>query len=463
MRKALAILLLVACHCIAPAQQPLKALCGRYYQSVVAGLPLNIAVKNAGGDSATVWLYSLLQTSEPIVATSCQWHRDTLRYVNKPGGIKLTLHYDAADGTLSGVFRQGMLRQEVVFTPCDTLPAFRRPQEPQPPLPYREREVRIKHKLANGEKITLAGTLTLPEGVRRAPAVVFVSGSGPQNRDEEIYLHKPFKLLADQLTRHGIAVLRYDDRGVASSTGSYAQAGWNDFADDCHAAFRFLRRQRGIDRNKVGIIGHSDGAAIASFLAAHNRDVAFVVMLAGPGCNGADILLQQNKAICQLNHIDDSATALQLLRVQAYIDALTTAAPADCLDTLTALNSRRSLLLKPYELRTTADALSQSPWLRDFIAVDPSQYLPSVQCPLLAINGDKDCQVVAEYNLPKIKCLTNGRAQTLLLPGLNHLMQHCTTGSPDEYPFIEETLSIEAIDAIIEFVTKELGVNLRGS
>ncbi|MBQ9474460.1 MAG: alpha/beta fold hydrolase [Bacteroidales bacterium] len=453
MKKVLVILLLASWVCGAAAQEPLplKALEGRYWQGIVSTLPLNLTIQPAA-DSATAWLYSLLQTSEPLIATSCQWHGDTLRYTHKPSGVKLTLRYNRTAGTFTGTFRQALLRQDITFTPCDTLPTFRRPQEPQPPLPYSQREVRITRKLKGGDKIVLAGTLTMPQGVRRAPAVVLVTGSGPQNRDEEIFLHKPFMLIADQLTRNGIAVLRYDDRGVGSSTGNYAAAGWNDFADDCEAAFKFLRRQRGIDRSKVGIIGHSDGAAIAGYIAARNSNVAHIVMLAGPGCKGSDILLQQNKVICQLQGASDSATSLQLLRVQAYIDALGTASPESVLDTLTALNSRRQLLFKPYELRTTAEALSQSPWLRDFTALDPAQYLPAVQCPLLAIGGDKDCQVVAEYNLPAIKCLTSGRAETLLLPGLNHLLQHCATGSPDEYPFIEETLAPEAISAIIKFL-----------
>ena len=455
-------LLIIAMLCVAASLQAqpssLKPFEGRWWLGVLeeASLPINITFGVDKGELKP-FLYSPMQSSDAIMPTKWSFSGDTLSISHKPSGMRLTLVWNPADTTFSGAFRQGMLRAQMHFVPTDTLFSIVRPQTPQPPFPYSQQEVVIERKKAN---VCLAGTLTIPEGEGPFPAVILVSGSGQQNRDEELLGHKPFLVLADYLTRQGIAVLRYDDRGVGGSTGDVENATTLDFADDVEAVFDFLRKQKHIDSKHVGIIGHSEGGLIAPIVASRNRKVAFVVLLAGPGTTGADILLQQNERLFQLDSVPQPLIErrLDLLRsLYAVMDTLPvdnyqhfTIALCDKYSEGLTADQRKSIGLRRGDAIGLATQMAL-PWMRTFIKLDNSTYLSQLRCPILAINGDKDCQVLP-VNLQAISAATSGRADLRLMPGLNHLMQHCVTGASGEYMLIDETMAPEVLQIVAEWV-----------
>lgn len=454
MKKLLQVIIALASFFGASSQTLPSDFVGRWWLGVIqeASLPINLTFSSDGPV-----LYSPLQSSEPMPASQWSYESDTLRVSHQATGVRLTLVYNAGDTTFSGSFRQGLLRSRMLFSPADTLFHIVRPQTPQPPFPYTETDVVVKRRKAG---VTLAGTLTMPEGNGPFPAVVLVSGSGQQNRDEELLGHKPFAVLADRLARNGIAVLRYDDRGTGESTGEVDNATSLDFADDAEAVFEFLRSHKCVDRKRVGIIGHSEGGLIAPIIASHNRKVGFVVLLAGPGTTGADILLQQTERLLQIDSVPQWLIDIRLdfLRTCfAMMDTLPSERYSDAF-AATATDLSRNLTAEQRKLAglRKGDAIAMAnqmliPWMRTFIRLDNSYYLGKTQCPVLAVNGERDCQVLP-VNLDRIAEATNHKASIHLLPGLNHLMQHCATGSPSEYMLIDETFAVEAMRIIVDFV-----------
>lgn len=435
---------------------------GHWWLGVIeeASLPINLTFGVDDGELKP-FFYSPMQSAEPMIATKWSIDGDTLRINHKATGVRLTLVWNAADSTFDGTFRQGMLRTKLHLVPTDSLFSVVRPQTPRPPFPYSEQDVTIECKKSG---VTLAGTLTIPEGKGPFPAVVLVSGSGQQNRDEELMGHKPFLVLADYLTRHGIAVLRYDDRGVGGSRGDVENATSLDFADDAEAVFNFLRRQKHIDSKRVGIIGHSEGGLIAPIVASRNSKVSFVVLLAGQGGTGAEILLEQNERIYQLDSVPQPLIDRRLELLRTFFAAMDTL-PVDNYqpfsialcekysEGLTA-DQRKSIALRRGDAIGLATQMAL-PWMRTFVKLDNSSYLCRLKCPVIAINGDKDCQVLP-VNLQAISSATRGRAATHLMPGLNHLMQHCQTGSPSEYMLIEETMAPEVMELIVSFICDDI-------
>ena len=297
---------------------------------------------------------------------------------------------------------------------------------------------------------------------------MLVSGSGQQNRDEELFHHRPFLVLADYLAAHGIATFRYDDRGVGASTGPLDSATTLTFAEDAEALFNALKRHPAVDTRLLGIGGHSEGAAIAPIIAARNKDVKYVVMLAGQGCSGLDVMVQQNEALFRSRGVSPRLSALRAACMREIFEAYTTTppshsatqSPSHSTKDLQAIILRHTDGLTKEEIdsielkKGMAYAIKQQldlPWMQTFLALDPASYFPKVHCPLLALGGDRDCQVLAEPNLQRIKQLCP-QAETHTLPGLNHLFQHCTTGTPDEYIQIEETFAPEALRHILDFL-----------
>lgn len=360
--------------------------------------------------------------------------------------------------TLKGIFVQGGFPLPLTLVRGDF--ALRRPQEPKPPFPYRSEEVSIYNAK---DSITLAGTLTLPEGKGPFPAVVLVTGSGPQNRDEELMGHKPFAVIADYLTRRGIAVLRYDDRGVGQSGGDFATGTSADFTRDALAAFDFLIERPEIARKKAGILGHSEGGTIVFMAAAQDPGVRFVVSLAGAAARGDSILLKQNGDILRSQGAPDSAA-------NAYVDALRDIfrlqesyppeylrLHRDSLSKVLFAGDRGRLL--PAPVRQNALTVLTTPvaaWMRYFKQNDPKPYILATRCPILAINGTKDTQVDAAINLGLIQEYTaesgNKRVTVKSYEDLNHLFQHAVTGSPNEYAQIEETISPEVLADIADWI-----------
>ena len=338
-----------------------------------------------------------------------------------------------------------------------------RPQEPKPPFPYKSEEVTFHNDKSN---IDLAGTLTIPEGKGPFPAVVLVTGSGPQDRDEALMGHKPFLVIADYLTRKGIAVLRYDDRGIAKSKGNFSAGTTYDFADDAEAGLTWLKKQTLIDVKHVGLAGHSEGGLIAPIVASRNKEVNFIILLAGPGISGLDILVAQSALISEKSGIRPEEIEKTSKVNKAIYDVIltekdntkaTTEAKKIMVD---AINSDPSVseTVKAEQIKTLDAKIAPlvTPWFRTFLELNPKQYLLKTKCPVLALNGTKDLQVPYKADLDAIdKYLTqagNKHYTIMKIEGVNHLFQHANTGLPTEYSTIEETFAPEALKAMSDFI-----------
>lgn len=380
---------------------------------------------------------------------------------------KLGISYQGdlnADATMiAGTFQQGganiplELSKGVAEKP-------KRPQEPQRPFPYREEEVSYDNKKAEGVK--LAGTLTMPKGEGPFPAVILISGSGPQNRDEELMGHKPFLVISDHFTRAGMAVLRFDDRGIGSSSGNFGAANSADFATDVQAGIDFLQTRSDIQPDKIGLVGHSEGGLIAPMVAAENPEVAFIVMMAGPGVPGTEILLLQQELlaraeggskeeIARTNKI--SKKIFSELRKTNDIEKTKKELITFVKEELNKIPEKEKEKLGDIDkLARQQVGMLSSPWFRYFLDYDPQETLKKVNCPVLAINGAKDLQVDAEQNIPLIakalKAGGNREVTTKVFPGLNHLFQHSATGKASEYGELEETFAPEALELMTEWM-----------
>ena len=377
--------------------------------------------------------------------------------------------FDSDGATLEGFWEQSGMK--IPMTLEGTLPELagpNRPQEPQPPYPYREVEVVYPNQEAGHD---LAGTLTLPEGEGPFPVVLLISGSGPQDRDEALMGHKPFLVLADYLTRRGIAVLRVDDRGVGESSGVFASATTLDFTSDALAGVKYLKTRPEIDPARIGLIGHSEGGLIAPLAASTSSDVAFIVLMAGPALNGEEISYMQSELLLRASGMPEEVITQQKAMLE---ELMVIAKNVEDLDQ--AIEDMRNVMLAPYAelseeelaalgLETTVmmqiDQLL-SPWYQFFMTYDPLPALRKVACPVLAINGSLDLQVPADPNLPLIeKALTEGGNKNftvLELPGLNHLFQTAGTGSSDEYYRIEETIAPLALEVMGDWLVEVAGV-----
>jgi pimeloyl-ACP methyl ester carboxylesterase len=357
--------------------------------------------------------------------------------------------------TINGTWTQAGSALPLVLSRVTDAAALepRRPQTPAPPYPYREEEVSYA-STASG--VRLAATLTLPNGPGPFPAVLLITGSGPQDRDETLLGHKPFKVLADHLTRRGIAVLRADDRGTGSSTGRFATANSEDFATDAEAGVAYLRSRAEVNPRKLGLIGHSEGGLIAPIVAARDSAVAFIVIMAASGVRGDEILLAQSALIARAN----GAPPELVQRATASLREVFTAMREEKDDTALAAKLRERLrgVLPAAQIDAQVQSL-MSPWYRYFINYDPAPTLRQVTCPVLAIGGEKDLQVPATVNLAAIRAALqaggNTRSQVEELPGLNHLFQVATTGSPAEYARIEETISPPVLEMISGWILKQ--------
>ncbi len=342
------------------------------------------------------------------------------------------------------------LHQAVFLPAVEALAPLAGEAAPAEELPYLEEEVTFANETAEG--ITLAGTLTLPPGDGPHPAVVLISGSGAQDRDESlapVATIKPFRLIADHLTRHGIAVLRYDDRGVGESTGDFQAASGQDLASDASAAVDYLRTRDDINPAQVGILGHSEGGALAPLVAINNPDVAFVIAMAGTGVNGAEVLLLQNERLLRAGGASEAEVAAQVAFVERMID-LTLQGDWDALETLVVERTIEQLESAPAEETAGIDdieafaresAAQQMPmfrnWFPFFFRYDPAEDWARVTVPVLALFGGRDLQVIAEQNAPPLEAALeaggNPDYTVVTIPTANHLFQDAVTGTVDEY------------------------------
>jgi hypothetical protein len=367
--------------------------------------------------------------------------------------------------TIVGNFSQGGATYPLTFTrgstPPVAAPAKVRPQDPTD-TPYDIQEVAFP---GGASDVVLAGTITRPRGTAPVAAVVLISGSGPQDRNEEVMGHRPFLVLADALTRAGVMVLRFDDRGVAKSTGKFETATSNDFALDVWAAVQFLQSRSDVKHDRIGLAGHSEGGLIAPMVAVAHREVAFVVMIAGPAISGDKIIVDQVARISNAGgRPADAGASLEIEFTKLGVEIAKKPTSDDAArKELTEVFTKRIASLPPDDAKLATASLNDmitplvSPWMRNFLRYDPAPTLSKVKQPLLAVWGSHDTQVAPEINLPVAKraLKQNARATLQVLPGLNHLLQTSTTGSPSEYANIDETIAPAALSLITAWVVKQ--------
>ncbi len=357
--------------------------------------------------------------------------------------------------TLTGALSQGGLTLPLILSRTAAAAVLAaRPQTPVPPFPYRNEAVTFDNTAS--PDVRLAGTLTLPEGDGPFPAAILISGTGPQDRDETIEGHRSFAIWADVLTRRGVAVLRYDDRGVAASTGSYGEATQRDFASDVKAAFEWLAARPDIDPSRIGLIGHSEGGTFAPLAMQDGARAAWLVMLAGPAVSGGEIIQEQQRRIA----VAAGMPAEEVERTNALQRRAVAAVVANADDAGAVRREIEALLLA--QGRTPGDAaqigaVMSSDWYRGMIIHDPAESIRAIRVPMLAIYGGKDVQVPADQNAPVIARLKPD-ADVVVLPGLNHLFQPAGTGLMAEYGQIETTLDPSVIRTVVDWVVARSGL-----
>lgn len=353
----------------------------------------------------------------------------------KVGMIGATFEGKMTDGEIKGTYVQNGFPLPLTLKPGKLV--VKRPQTPVPPFPYKEESVSFTNA-----QYTFNGTLTLPENYsKNTPVVLMVTGSGQQNRDEELFSHKPFAVIADALARQGIASLRYDDRGWGDKSVNFADFTTDDFRQDAAAAIPLLRKRF----NKVGILGHSEGGTIAMMLAAEGK-ADFIVSLAGMAISGKETLIMQNRQAM-------SAIGLPKETVDSYCNSISKA-----LDEIASGKKASEIniddvpvALKPIIIKALQQA--DTPYIRHFLTVDAGKLLPEIKCPVLALNGTKDTQVDCDANTTRIeKGLADCKHSIKKIDGVNHLFQHCNTGIVTEYQQIEETISPEVLQEVAKWI-----------
>jgi len=372
--------------------------------------------------------------------------------------ILYTGKLNSSADTIKGIFKQGMASFPLVLT-RKLIEKKLRIQDPKS-FDYKVEDVVFRnHK----DGIDLAGTLTLPKDKEVKHVAIMISGSGAQNRDEELLDHRPFLVWADWLTKHGIAVLRYDDRGVAESGGSFAGSTTADFSYDAEAAFNYLKNRKEFRHAKIGFVGHSEGGMIAPMVAARNNKIDFAVLLAGPGVPVDRLLIQQLNDIMKLSGAPDSYIKNELSltnKILVYLNNNTSVVNESEFKSEFEKFIRKELGDKSSKTDNqinTIVAKYSDKWFRFFATFNPADYLLKVTCPVLAINGSLDCQVKSDDNLNAIdKLLTeagNKNYRIVELEGLNHMLQKAKTGATVEYRTIEETVNVKALNIVSDWIT----------
>ncbi len=375
--------------------------------------------------------------------------------------LQATYEGKLENGEISGTFTQAgqsfplqLGRKEIEKK------AVARPQEPKPPYPYLSEEVSFR---GGEENVMLSGTLTMPKEPGPHPVVVLITGSGPQDRNEELMNHKPFLVLADYLTRNGIGVLRYDDRGFGQSTGDFGSATSLDFAEDALAAVTFLKSRSEVDSEQIGLVGHSEGGLVAPVASVRSDDIAFIVLLAGPGVSGRDILVQQTRAIAESTGMNGEEMENDLRISQGLFDLMVEHNGDESMKDILRDYLEENIeddevqgVPKEQFINNQVQQLS-TPWFQYFLVHEPANYLKEVKCPVLAVNGEKDIQVIPA-NLTDIEEAVrsggNDNIQVHEFKGMNHLFQECEKCTIAEYATIEQTFSPVALEYIANWINE---------
>lgn len=392
---------------------------------------------------------------------------DAVSFVNKnltisfaTAGIKYSGTW-ISDVEISGTFEQGNFSSPLTLN--KGIVETKRPQDPTKPYPYYTEDVKF---INTKENIQLAGTLSLPKKEGKFPTVILISGSGQQNRDSEILGHKPFLVIADYLTRNGIAVLRYDDRGVGQSNGDPTLSTSADFANDAAAAIAYLKTRKEINAKKIGVIGHSEGGMIAPMLAANDKSIAFIVLLAGTGVAGDILLVDQNYEVGKLAGMTEEELQETKVVNQTIYNIVKENKPLEDIKKNLKSYFQTNIDKLPEAERPSQeeiDAVLQkevdgivTPWLRYFISYNPAANLQKVKCPVLVLNGEKDIQVTADLNTKAIanalKQSGNKNVEVQVFPELNHLFQHCISCKVEEYSLLDETFSPEVLKTMKDWI-----------
>ena len=434
------------------------------------GLRLVIRVTRAVSGTTAV-MDSPDQGALGIPIDAISFDGGALKFTSSKVGGSYSGQLNAAGNEATGQFTQLGANLPLTLKKTAKESQLSRPQTPLPPFPYRAEEVAYDNPAANGGvkrpdlKVRLAGTLLLPQGAGPFPAVLLITGSGPQDRDESLLGHKPFWVLADALARRGIAVLRVDDRGVGASTGDFSTATSEDFADDVMAGLAFLRSRKELDAKRLGLVGHSEGGLIAP-LVATRTEVAFLVLLSAPGVPGDEIILTQGDLLARAQGMPAAEVdrrhksqrrLFDLVKQEKDLDVLAQKARPLLEASLDGLPEAEKKALGDRSKRVDGLLVQlTSPWLRYFVTYDPRAALSKVRCPVLALGGEKDLQVPAKQNLAAIaaalKAGKNPDFTTRALPGLNHLFQTAKTGAPTEYASIEETMSPSVLKLVGDWI-----------
>lgn len=419
----------------------------------VSGAKLRVVLNIASDGSCT--MDSPDQGAKGIPAVLEYVSSDSL-LVSVPA-LKVRYGGKLKEGRVEGVFSQAGFTAPLVLSPGKV--TLNRPQTPQPPFPYVTEEVTFRNEK---DDATLSGTLTYPVGFdksasKEVPVVLMVTGSGLQNRDEELFDHKPFAVWADYLAKHGIASLRYDDRGVGKSVGDVRNLTTYNNSLDALAGVKFLKSLGLFD--KVGVLGHSEGGTIALMLAARpEREVDFIVSLAGTSIKGIEVLSEQNYILLRMSGLSDQMAKDYCRALAEVCEVRTGGSPYQADEaTLDALLKRMEVQLpEAWKKNLLTVFQTSSPWLDYFSQYDPRKDIVNIHCPVMAVNGQLDTQVLPASNLGTLRELLPSNGQTVIkeYKGLNHLFQHCTLGSVAEYNLIEETVSEEVLKDVAEWIAR---------
>ena len=400
------------------------------------------------------------QGAKGIPVTNTTFENSKIKFKVTAGGIEY--NGELKENEIVGTFKQG--GQEFPMNLSRKTiekEVLKRPQEPTKPYSYYSEDVTFKNTKAN---ISLSGTLTLPKKDGVFPVVILITGSGKQNRDEELLGHKPFLIISDYLTKNGIAVLRYDDRGVGQSKGDFNTSA--DFATDVESAVAYLKNRKEVNKKKIGLVGHSEGGLIAPIVASKSKDISFIVLLAGTGIQGDKLLLLQQELIAKANGVSETDIKKTIQTNAKLFKMVANSIDSQKLktDLTNSINEtlKNDTTAKFPKGMTKEEFISiqvnqiTSPWMKYFIKFNPATTLEKVKCPVLAVNGAKDLQVPPKENLSAIKNALlkggNRNVTTKEFPNLNHLFQECKTGSPNEYSTIEQTFSPIALDEITKWI-----------
>lgn len=444
-------------------------LTGDWYGALkVSGATLNLVFHiSKSGDIYSTTMDSPDQGAKGMGTDKTTFNNNVITVEAAPYGIKYTATYKPDSALINGTFAQGGLSLPLTLTrkQADKQGSIKRPQDPTA-FPYKQEEVTFPNAKAGN---LLAGTLTMPAGGNVSKIVVLISGSGPQNRNEELQgmNHRPFLVWSDWLTRNGVAVLRYDDRGFGKSTGKYATATMADFADDAEAAVKYIQGRPDLNKLAIGLIGHSEGGMVAPMVAGRNNAVKFICLLAGPGIPVPELLEQQKKDQLRLAGVPEEAMqsplALNRKIIKVILDNQNLSTP----DIKAVVDTAIVRELRAYPAATFAKQSKQvmagnmsapllTPWYRHALLFKPADYLVNVKCPVLALNGTLDSQVESTANLAGIKTALqkggNKNHQEVALMGFNHLFQRAKTGSVNEYAEINETVDPIVLEKVSTWI-----------